>query len=142
VEFGLCDKEDGTPAYTTLVADPAWVATVRNPHGKEVTFTAIDHCIEIPEIHRRCDCMLTTDDTLFLVELKSERAHWITGAVEQLESTMDLLRENEDLSPYRFKKGFACNRRHRHFQQVDHERNLRCFRDHGFRLDINATITV
>lgn len=141
-KFGICDREDGTPAYTVLMDDPDWVATVLNPHGKAVTFTAIDHCLQLPPEPRRCDGMLTTTDTLYLVELKSQRADWITDAIEQLESTMALLRAKEDLSTFRFKKAFACNRRHRHFQEVGQERNLKCFREYGFRLDIHATITI
>lgn len=141
-EFGICDREDGTPAYTVLVHEPAWVATVLNPDTKDVTFTAIDNCIDLPKDRRRCDGMLTTVDTLYLVELKNKLADWIPDALEQLESTMELLREQEDLTAFRFRKAFACNRRHRRFQEVGQERNLKCFREHGFRFDIHATITM
>lgn len=141
-EFGICDREDGTPAYTTLIEEPARVATVHNPEGKEVTFTAIDNCLALPPDRRRCDGMLTTDDTLYLVELKNVRTGWIQDALEQLESTIELLHENEDLTNFRLRKAFACNRRHARFQEVDHERNQRCFREYGFRLDIHATVTI
>jgi len=140
-KFGICDREDGTPAYTDLNNEPSWVATVLNPEGKEVTFTAVDYCLSLPPTRRRCDGMLTTDDTLYLVELKNiGSAGWIPGALDQLECTIELLHENEDLTPFRNRKAFACNRRRTRFQEVDHERNQRCFRDYGFRLDIHATV--
>lgn len=142
VEFGICDREDGTRAYTTDIDEPARVATVLNPEGKEVTFTAIDNCFTLPVNRRRCDGMLTTDDTLYLVELKNVRAGWIQDALDQLESTIELLHEHEDLTNFRLRKAFACNRRHTRFQEIDNERNLRCFRDYGFRFDVNATITI
>lgn len=142
-EFGICDREDGTPAYTTLVEEPARVATVCNPEGKEVTFTAIDSCLPLPADRRRCDGMLTTDDTLYLVELKNMgTGGWIAEALDQLESTIELLHENEDLTRFRYRKAFACNRRRRRFQEVDHERGQRCFDKYKFRLDIHATITI
>ncbi len=46
-EFGICDNEDGSKAYTDVDNSPKWIAVVNNETQIEVTFTAIDNCIEI-----------------------------------------------------------------------------------------------
>ncbi len=56
-----------------------------------LTFTAIDKCIikdNEQEGRGRCDCMLTSSDLIYFIELKDERKAWITDAVCQLESTI------------------------------------------------------
>ena len=61
--FGLCDDQNTTPAYVDTEHPEKWVATVENPAGQPVIFTAIDKCViqdaELPS-QGRCDGMLTT----------------------------------------------------------------------------------
>lgn len=86
--------------------------------------------------------MLTTDDLLYLVELKDQKTNWIPHAIEQLESTVRFLREHHDLTRFRHKKAFACNKRHKAFATIDNERQRRFFRTYGFRIDVQATVVV
>jgi len=74
--FGLCDDNNKLPAYLDSVNKALWVATVVNSKQKEITFTAIDNCIQVlretGDIESRCDVMLTSDVCLYLVELKKQ----------------------------------------------------------------------
>lgn len=143
--FGLCDDQDSTRAYVDTTDTEKWVATVENPSRRPVTFTAIDKCViqdgDAPG-RGRCDGMLTTEDLLYLVELKDQRSDWQMHAIEQLESTIHFLRDHHDLSRFRTKKAFACNKRHRAFTTIENERQRRFFQSYGFRIDVQATVLV
>lgn len=144
-EFGICDDQNLTKAYVDLENREKWVATVKNPEQRPLTFTAIDKCVILDDEEagrKRCDGMLTTSGLLYLVELKDKKSDWQTDAIAQLESTIQLLRATHDLSAYTLKKAFACNKRHRVFAEIDNEQNLLFFRKYGFRLDIQATVLV
>lgn len=143
-EFGICD-DNVNKAYTTVVDPETWIGVVKNPTGKDVVFTAIDNCVikRNEEIgHGRCDAMLTTNKHLYLVELKEVEKSWQTGAIEQLTSTIRFLKANHDLSNFRHKKAFACNKKHPYFQVIDNDLNKKLFREQGFRIDIQAEIIV
>ena len=142
--FGLCDDQDRTPAYVDDVDPDKWVATVENPARREVIFTAVDKGViqdHEAEGRGRCDAMLTLDELLYLAELKDRKdSGWRADAIEQLKSTIEFLRQHHDLTPFRHKKAFACNKKRQSFQQIDHEEKLRFFREYDFRLDLQATI--
>jgi hypothetical protein len=143
--FGLCDDQNGGKAYTNVNAPAKWVATVKNDKGKTLVFTAIDKCVikDGEEVGRgRCDCMLTSDEHLYLVELKEMIPPWQSGAIEQLISTILFLIENHDISNYKHKKVFACNKKRDKFQVIDNELNLQFRRKYGFRIDIQTQIIV
>ncbi|HZY36377.1 MAG TPA: hypothetical protein VFE53_06990 [Mucilaginibacter sp.] len=143
--FGLCDDQNGAKAYTNIHERDKWIATVKNEHNLGLVFTAIDKCVikdnEYPG-RGRCDGMLTTDGLLYLVELNNTPKDWLSDTIEQLESTIQFFMDNHDLSVYKHKKAFACNKMHRHFQEIDNELNLRFFRKYRFRIDVQAEIIV
>lgn len=144
-QFGLCDDQNATQAYVDTATPEKWVATVENPARRPVTFTAIDKCViqDCDEPDRgRCDGMLTTDDLLYLVELKDQKSNWKPNAIDQLESTILFLREYHDLTRFRTKKAFACNKRHKPFAHIDNELMLRFHRNYGFRIDVQATVLI
>ncbi|WP_049007198.1 hypothetical protein [Enterobacter cloacae] len=83
--FGVCDNQNSTPAYVDTGNRQNWVATVENPAQLAVIFTAIDKCVLLDSDERgrgRCDGMLTTDNLLYLVELKDQRANWRSDATD------------------------------------------------------------
>ena len=144
--FGVCDDQDGLKAYVDTANSEQWVATVVNKAQAQVTFTAIDKCViqDADEPGRkRCDAMLTTDKLLYLLELKDKRSGSKAHAIEQLESTIDFLRQHhaDKVALYTHKKAFACNRRHP-FQTIDNELQSRFFRKNEFRLDAQATVVL
>jgi len=147
LQFGLCDNEDGTVAFTDTMNKDRWIATVVNPNGLTLVFTAIDKgVIKNDEYsgYERCDGMLTSDNHLYFifVELKNERCEWIQKGIAQLESTIKLF---DDAHPgkkkqYTHKKAFVCNKKHSHFHIIDNEQNLKFFKAYSFRLDIQPKI--
>lgn len=144
-QFGLCDDQNATRAYVDTTTPQNWVATVENPSRAAVTFTAIDKCViqDSDEPGRgRCDCMLTTDDLLYLVELKDQASSWKQHAIEQLESSIQFLLAHHDVSRFRHKKAFACNKRRPAFVTVDNALQLQFRREYGFRIDVQATVVV
>lgn len=150
--FGLCDDQNGTKAYpnTNNTDAPKWIATVKNDNRLEIIFTAIDKCVlkDHEEPGRgRCDVMLTTTSSLFLIELKD--ASWAanTDALDQLVSTINFLKQhhNRVLDTYIHKKVFVCNKKKRQgrgFVYIDNEENKVFRREHGFRIDIQAEIII
>ncbi len=143
--FGLCDDENGSKAYTNTDDPAKWIATIKNSNSKALIFTAIDKCVikDHEEKGRgRCDGMLTSGDYLYLVELKNTSSQWQPDAIEQLTSTIQFLKDNHDISSYRHKKAFACNKKRKRFAEIDNEFNLTLYRKYGFRIDSQAEIII
>lgn len=147
-KFGLCDKEDKsvkTPAYVDFDHPEQWIAVVENQTHKPLNFTAVDNCVEIlrenGEMANRCDVMLTNEDYIVFVELKDQKGNWIEHAVyDQLQTTIDYFKANHDISKYRYKRAFACNRQHPKFKCSNKERMQSFFKQNGIRLNIQCNI--
>ncbi|TLD47605.1 MAG: hypothetical protein FAZ92_00123 [Accumulibacter sp.] len=144
-KFGLCDDQNANRAYVDTTMPDKWVATVENPARMAVTFTAIDKCViqDADEPGRgRCDGMLTTEELLYLIELKEQKTSWRQHAIDQLESSIQFLLAHHDVRRFRHKKAFACNKKGKPFVTVDNELMLQFFRDYGFRIDVQATLLI
>lgn len=144
-EFGICDDQNGTIAYSDIVDKNKWIATVKNDNQKEIVFTAIDKCVLLDSEFKgrgRCDGMLSNSDFLYLVELKNQKPPWQTDAIEQLESTIQFLLENHDISKFKKRKAFACNKQRDKFVVIDNEFNKNFMRRTTFRIDIQAEIVI
>ena len=148
-EFGICDDQNGTKAYTNDSDPTKWIAKVKNSDEIGVSFTAIDNCIVVlkngtKDRESSCDGMLTFGQSLYLIELKKQgRGGWISDAKEQLENTIRLLSEHHDLTNFRYKKAFACNKKHPNFTVIDAAERKSFFeRTKGFRIDVQAEIIV
>lgn len=149
VQFGLCDDHTSPVAYVDISSPETWIATVKNDDQKEVLFTAIDNCViqnDEQTGHGRCDCMLTTDRELYLVELKERGGSaWKNEAIEQLKSTIELIKTTHGqafLDNYSPKKAFVCNRRKAPFVTLETDRKQYFFRTYGFKLDIQTTVLI
>jgi hypothetical protein len=147
VLFGLCDNEDGNVAFTDKTDKNKWIATVENPDGLTLFFTAIDKgVIKDDEYlgHKRCDGMLTSDKHLYFIELKNEREKWIPKGISQLESTIKLFEgahpRMKDL--YAHRRAYVCNKRHLHFHRINNEEKIYFRTTYGFRLYIDAIISL
>lgn len=148
-EFGICDDQNQTKAYTLTINKVKWIATVKNNNNKSVSFTAIDNCTVVykkdtKDKESTCDGMLTFTDSLFLVELKDKgHAGWKAEAISQLENTIRLINEHHNLDTIRYKKAYACNKKFPVFKVIDAaERKAFYHRTKGFRLDIQAEIVI
>lgn len=149
VEFGLCDDQNSTVAYVGLADRERWLAKVENPNKRAITFTAIDKCVlkdDEAEDKKRCDCMLITGQELYLVELKDwGRGGWQKRSIQQLESTIELLREAHGevfLNNYKPKKAYVCNIKKSPFFKPELNIKNHFYRHHKFRLYIQTTIHI
>lgn len=147
--FGICDDQNNTAAYTDLVNPDKWIAKVINEKNIEVSFTAIDNCILIlkegtKDKESTCDGMLTFENSIYLVELKKQiTGGWIPDAIDQLENTIKLITSRHTLKEFKYKKAFACNRKHPNFKTMDNEFSKRFFqRTNGFRIDVQSEIKI
>ncbi len=108
----MIDRQSGAKAEPSTNEPDTWVAEVKNENALPVVFTAIDKCVlndsDYPG-RGRCDGMLTTERHLYLVELKDSKDGG--NPKDQLLSTIDFISENHDISEYKLKKAFACNKR-------------------------------
>lgn len=150
VYFGICDDEDETtktPAYVdrNRANKDKWVAKVTNNTGKAVGFVAVDNKIEIRrdngDMENRCDAMLHNENYIIFVELKVQDKDWIKRAVEeQLLATINSFKTYHDISKFRYRIAYACNRRHPFFA-VSHKEYMQQFRKkHNVRLIIGSDI--
>jgi hypothetical protein len=143
--FGLCDKQDGTKAYPNTANPDDWIAEVKNERESDIVFTAIDKCVLHDHEYSgrgRCDGMLTTENHLYLVELKNQEPPWQSHAIYQLDSTITFLMNNHDISQYKKRKAFACNKKRDRFVVIDNEFNRAFFKRTTFRIDIQAEIVI
>ncbi len=147
--FGICDNQDGTKAFTDIENKEKWIASVSNKNGITIAFTPIDNCLQIfkpktNDLESTCDGMLTFTDNIYLVELKRQRTSgWIPDAIGQLKNTIKLITESQDISHIKYKKAYACNKKHPSFKAIDNELSKKFFTEtNGFRLDINSEINI
>lgn len=146
--FGLCDNQDGSKAFPDIDAanrESQWIAKVKNDDNLPIVFTAIDKCVLQDNEHKgrgRCDGMLTTEDHLYLVELKNQDPPWRSHAIDQLDSTIQFILDNHDINQFKKRKAFACNKKRDMFVVIDNEFNKMFYRKTTFRIDIQAEIVV
>lgn len=141
--FWLADDVEGAPAYISNQG----IAKVINESELSICFTAIDKCVMCDQENSgefRCDVMLHTHEHLYFVELKDQMRNWQPRAIQQLSSTIERFKEShpDQIDKYRHKKAFAANKKHPGFHIIDHETNKRFFKDHGFRIDIQAEVVI
>ncbi|WP_298454804.1 hypothetical protein [uncultured Prevotella sp.] len=150
--FGICDDEDEaakTPAYVDAdeKRKEKWTAVVANKSGKIISFIAVDNKIEIRrengQMENRCDAMLHNDEYIVFIELKDQGKEWIKHAVEdQLATTINVFKQCHDISLFKHKLAFACNRRHRTFAFSQKEYMQRFRNLYGVRLNIECNIMI
>jgi hypothetical protein len=148
--FGIYDSGDTKPAKIKYDDEECWGAIVLNDSCKSLLFTAIDNCIEIRrangEIDNRCDCMLTYNETLLLIELKNVRASWKANGLSQIEATIKHMLDKEIQFYDRFKKrkAIVANRIHQspHFEESDKEQREKFMKLYKTRVQFDAEIVI
>jgi hypothetical protein len=147
--FGICDDQDGSKAYTSITDITNCIAKVINRTDLVISFTAIDNCIIVfkegtKDKESTCDAMLIFQDSLYLVELKKQgTGGWLPDAKSQLENTIKLLDANHDLSAIKYKKAYACNKKHPNFTVINAAEKKAFFeKTNGFRFDAQAEILI
>jgi hypothetical protein len=149
-KFGLYDAEDNTPAEIKLTEEDTWNATVVNNGSKSILFTAIDNCIDVlrenGDMDSRCDCMLSYDSTLLLVELKNKRDSWQSEGLGQIENIARIMLAEIPDYYYSFKKRKAvvANRKNQFpaFHQSNTEQRQYFSSTYKMRIQFDAKITI
>lgn len=150
IRFGLYDAEDTSPVQIKLTEEELWNATVINEHRKNVIVTAIDNCIDVRrangKMDKRCDCMLTYDSTLLLVELKNKIGTWQKEGLDQIENIVRIMRrENADFyNNFSKRKAIVANKKHRipGFQVSNFEQRQYYFSKYQLRIQFEAEIVI
>ncbi len=124
--FGLCDDPppQNNPAYINESDGSKWIAVVVNEEKYEVTFTAIDNCVELKredgKMDKRCDGVLTYDTKVIFVELKVRGAignTWVLDAEKQLRTTIGYFEKTQNAEDFTKKKAYIANSEHPKFKQ-------------------------
>ena len=99
--FGLCDdrSDERLPARINKTDEGQWQLTIENPLGKEVTFKAVDYCVDIyrigNELIKRCEGFFLYDGNILFVELKhSGYKGWLSDARLKFQETILAFKEN------------------------------------------------
>lgn len=147
--FGINDGEptaasqEGRRAYTTIDGNKnKWNAIVSNESERRLQFIPLDHNVTLDGL---CDGLLyTTDDDSYLlfVELKSKAKEWIQEGINQLEKTIALCKDDDNLLKYNYRKAYLCNNRHPHFPHSQKEEMQRFKNETSFRLHIEQKIHI
>jgi hypothetical protein len=147
--FGICDDQNGNRAYTSIADNEKWIAKVTNKTNLAISFTAIDNCIIVfkegtKDKESTCDGMLTFPEGLYLVELKKQgKGGWLSETKSQLENTIKLLHENHYMKEFKYKKAYACNKKHPNFTVINAaERKAFFEKTNGFRIDAQTDIII
>ncbi|MBX7154236.1 MAG: hypothetical protein K1X91_04690 [Bacteriodetes bacterium] len=150
MKFGLYDAEDSTPATITITNEATWNATVINKGRRLILFTAIDNCVDVlrknGEMDSRCDCMLTYDSVLLLVELKNKRDSWQSEGLAQIENIAKRMIEEYNDYYYGFnkRKAVVANRKNRFpaFQENNTEQRQYFHSRYKMRIHFDAEIII
>lgn len=118
-KFGLCDDENpaSAPAYIDENNSLKWIGVVNNPNEKNINFNAIDNCIDIRRddntIDKRCDGVLSYEQSLIFVELKKRKDRkgnkWFKEGREQLTATIKRFKQEVDIDSFDNVKAYVCN---------------------------------
>ncbi|HBS89069.1 MAG: hypothetical protein A2W91_06600 [Bacteroidetes bacterium GWF2_38_335] len=149
--FGLCDDPAPAknPAYIDELNGANWIAVVENESQKQVTFTAIDNCIDIfrsdGKMKQRCDGMLTYNSTVIFVELKDRDAQgnaWVEDAIPQLKSTIESFEDTEIADNFKKKLAYISNKQHPIFKSTQQRRMDAFYDDTSYILRIQGRINL
>lgn len=153
-KFGLCDDSSlpNTPAYIDIDVsneETQWIAIVDNNNEIEVTFTAIDNCININrkdgKMDSRCDGMIIYQNHIIFVELKERNYRnsvWIEEGEQQLKNIIYLFLENNNIANYQSKKAYIANRKKPGYQFSRKEIMQKFRNETGFILLIQNIIKI
>ena len=147
--FGLCD--DPPPphkaAYIDEINGSNWIAVVVYDEKYDVTFTAIDHCIQISradgKLSKRCDGVLTFNSTVIFVELKEiggKGNNWVLAAEEQLKITIRHFEAQSNAENFNQKKAYISNSERPKFKESQTRRMNQFFIETGYILRVENRI--
>lgn len=139
--FGIYDVP---PAALRFEDSDNWHVWVDNADEEEVTFVAVDQCLDIPwNEGERCEALLTFKDVLMFVELKDrDGGRWAGKSRDQLINTIKLFKRDADMSPYRRFLGHIANKQRPYFKSGGKAFFEKFEDETGFILRVNNVIKI
>lgn len=148
-KFGLCDapSPNNQPAYIDEQNGENWIAIIDNEPKFEVIFTAIDNCIDFKTADnkpsKRCDGVLSFNETIIFVELKDRSAknnEWVKDGEKQLRTSIVNFEKSDSLDLFKIKKAYIANNQHPKFKSSQINRMQKFADETGFILRIENRI--
>jgi len=147
--LGICDDAPPSinPAYLSFANAEEWIAWVDNEQKKEITFTAIDHCVEIlrpnGEQESSCDGMLNYDRTVKFIELKDrDSGRWLGKAIDQLEITINTYKASLGLAAFDRYFAYVANKQRPYFKAASTALSQEFEDETGFVLRVEHVIKI
>lgn len=139
--FGIYDAPPATLSFTN---SDEWNVWVDNAGAKEITHTAIDNCLGIPDSEgERCESMITYDDVLTFIELKDrDGGRWAGKARDQLKNTLALFKRDADITAYTRHYGHIANKQRPHFKAGGPSFSQQFEDETGFILRVSNVIKI
>lgn len=145
--FGICDDIPHQRAYLDLVEGRKWMAVVQNDLKHVVTFTALDHCVEFNKANgqkeKRCEGILTYEDTIIFVEIKERTGDaktWAKDADKQLRNSIRLIHSKLNLDEFTKKRASITNRLQTKSNEKHSVRMKQFLEQTGYVLRVNNRI--
>lgn len=139
-EFGICENKISKeqPAYIDYDNNELWDAVVKSDNRADFRFIAVDNNIPYNDKNgnekKRCDAMLYTEQTVIFIELKAQDKDWLNEAIGQLKSTIEHFKNEENIMNFKFRKAYACNRKHPNFNYQFKSRMQKFYNETGVLL--------
>lgn len=147
--FGLCDDRPHQRAYIDTLDGRKWMAVFHNDARREVTFTALDHCIEFRKananMEKRCEGIITFSDTIIFVEIKERTGDaktWAKDADKQLRVSIALIEAKVNLDAFPDKRAAITNRLQNKSNEKHSVRMKQFLEQTGYVLRVNNRIII
>lgn len=145
--FGICDDKPHQRAYIDTTESGKWMAVIKNYTRQEVTFTALDNCIEIHKsngkMESRCEGAITYNDTIIFVEIKERKGDaktWAKDADKQLRNTISSIEAKINLDGFSIKRAAITNRLQKGSKEKHTVRMKKFQEDTGYVLRVDNRI--
>lgn len=139
--FGIYDVP---PAALSFTDSENWNVWVDNEKEIEITFIAVDHCLNIPESDgERCEGMITYNDILIFIELKDRNSgRWAGKSRDQLKNTINIFKRDSDITPYTRLYGHIANKQRPNFKSGNKTFYQQFEDETGFILRVSDVIKI
>lgn len=130
--FGISDANSNSrePAFLDINNEDIWDLIIENKPPKEVTFKAVDFCVDIfredltidgrKQLIKRCEGFLKYDDKIVFIEIKNRRTgNWIVDSCEKFIETIQQFRTSYPEGGYNIMKPLIANKMHTGFHQSE-----------------------
>jgi len=122
--FGVSDANSNNrlPAFIDTENEEVWDLIVENPSLKEITFKAVDYCVDIfrdnltvanqEQLIKRCEGFLNYDDKIVFLEIKNRgTGRWLIDAREKFQETITKFKETYPENRFSIEKPIVANKK-------------------------------